>query len=108
MTGHAVLHAMCFDASSLPAEQYAALAGTHPRKATEDNVTRDRAHLRHLGLAGSTGQRRFGAWARSHPMVAIAGSVEYPDAAARGLAPGSDTAQDFGRRIAAALEQVFD
>ncbi|MGH3612270.1 MAG: leucine--tRNA ligase [Pseudonocardia sp.] len=51
MTGHTVLHAMGFDAFGLPAEQYAVQTGTHPRKTTEDNVTRYRAQLRRLGLA---------------------------------------------------------
>lgn len=58
--------------------------------------------------ASSTGHRCFAAWARSHPTVVLAGSVEYPNATVRGrpLSPG--TARDFGRRIVAALEQVFD
>jgi leucyl-tRNA synthetase len=51
MTGYNVLHPMGFDAFGLPAEQYAVETGTHPRKTTEDNVTRYRAQLRRLGLA---------------------------------------------------------
>ncbi len=51
MNGRTVLHAMGFDAFGLPAEQYAVQTGTHPRKTTEDNITRYRAQLRQLGLA---------------------------------------------------------
>lgn len=51
MIGYNVLHPMGFDAFGLPAEQYAVETGTHPRKTTEDNVTRYRAQLRRLGLA---------------------------------------------------------
>ncbi|MCW2717327.1 leucine--tRNA ligase [Pseudonocardia sp.] len=51
MNGRTVLHAMGFDAFGLPAEQYAVQTGTHPRKTTEDNITRYKAQLRQLGLA---------------------------------------------------------
>jgi leucyl-tRNA synthetase len=51
MIGYNVLHPMGFDAFGLPAEQYAVETGTHPRKTTEENVTRYRAQLRRLGLA---------------------------------------------------------
>lgn len=51
MAGRNVLHPMGFDAFGLPAEQYAVETGTHPRKTTEENVTRYRAQLRRLGLA---------------------------------------------------------
>lgn len=58
--------------------------------------------------ASSTGQRCFVAWARSHPMVVLAGSVEYPNAAVRGLPLSTGAAHDFGRQIAVALSQVLD
>jgi leucyl-tRNA synthetase len=51
MTGFNVLHPMGFDAFGLPAEQYAVQTGTHPRKTTEENITRYRGQLRRLGLA---------------------------------------------------------
>jgi leucyl-tRNA synthetase len=51
MTGHNVLHAMGFDAFGLPAEQYAAQTGQHPRTTTERNVGTYRTQLRRLGLA---------------------------------------------------------
>ncbi|HZA03407.1 MAG TPA: leucine--tRNA ligase [Propionibacteriaceae bacterium] len=51
MTGHNVLHAMGFDAFGLPAEQYAAQTGQHPRTTTERNVETYRSQLRRLGLA---------------------------------------------------------
>ncbi len=51
MNGRTVLHPMGFDAFGLPAEQYAVQTGTHPRKTTEDNITRYKAQLRQLGLA---------------------------------------------------------
>jgi leucyl-tRNA synthetase len=51
MTGHNVLHTMGFDAFGLPAEQYAAQTGQHPRTTTEGNVETFRTQLRRLGLA---------------------------------------------------------
>ncbi|MQA26248.1 MAG: leucine--tRNA ligase [Micromonosporaceae bacterium] len=51
MAGFNVLHPMGFDAFGLPAEQYAVHTGQHPRKTTEENITRYRAQLRRLGLA---------------------------------------------------------
>jgi hypothetical protein len=54
------------------------------------------------------GQRCFAAWARSHPAVALATSVEYPNATVRGLPVSPSAARDFGRRIVAALGHVFD
>ena len=50
MTGHNVLHAMGYDAFGLPAEQYAAQTGQHPRITTEHNVETFRAQLHRLGL----------------------------------------------------------
>ncbi|MDQ4092737.1 MAG: leucine--tRNA ligase [Actinomycetota bacterium] len=50
MTGHNVLHTMGFDAFGLPAEQYAAETGTHPRTTTEANIKRYVAQIRRLGL----------------------------------------------------------
>jgi leucyl-tRNA synthetase len=50
MTGRNVLHTMGFDAFGLPAEQYAVTTGQHPRKTTEDNVTRYLAQIRRLGM----------------------------------------------------------
>jgi leucyl-tRNA synthetase len=50
MTGRNVLHTMGFDAFGLPAEQYAAETGTHPRSTTEANVELFLAQIRRLGL----------------------------------------------------------
>ncbi|MFC4854919.1 leucine--tRNA ligase [Actinophytocola glycyrrhizae] len=50
MTGRNVLHTMGFDAFGLPAEQYAVQTGQHPRKTTEENVTRYLKQIRRLGL----------------------------------------------------------
>ncbi len=51
MSGHNVLHTMGFDAFGLPAEQFAAETGQHPRITTEQNVANYRRQLRRLGLA---------------------------------------------------------
>jgi leucyl-tRNA synthetase len=58
MTGRNVLHTMGFDAFGLPAEQYAAETGTHPRTTTEANITRYLAQIRRLGL-GHDERRRI-------------------------------------------------
>ncbi|HVE96370.1 MAG TPA: leucine--tRNA ligase [Pseudonocardiaceae bacterium] len=50
MTGRNVLHTMGFDAFGLPAEQYAAQTGTHPRTTTAANIKRYLAQIRRLGL----------------------------------------------------------
>ena len=50
MTGRNVLHTMGFDAFGLPAEQYAAQTGTHPRITTAANIERYLAQIRRLGL----------------------------------------------------------
>ncbi|MDQ4020559.1 MAG: leucine--tRNA ligase [Actinomycetota bacterium] len=50
MTGRNVLHTMGFDAFGLPAEQYAAQTGTHPRSTTAANIERYLAQIRRLGL----------------------------------------------------------
>ena len=50
MTGRNVLHTMGFDAFGLPAEQYAAETGTHPRTTTQANIERYLAQIRRLGL----------------------------------------------------------
>jgi leucyl-tRNA synthetase len=51
MTGHAVLHAMGYDAFGLPAEQYAINTGQHPAITTQANIDNMRGQLRRLGLA---------------------------------------------------------
>jgi leucyl-tRNA synthetase len=58
MTGHNVLHALGFDSFGLPAEQYAAQTGTHPRTRTEANIVNFRRQLGRLGL-GHDGRRSF-------------------------------------------------
>jgi leucyl-tRNA synthetase len=58
MTGHNVLHALGFDSFGLPAEQYAAQTGTHPRTRTEANVVNFRRQLGRLGL-GHDSRRSF-------------------------------------------------
>ncbi|MDV3266581.1 leucine--tRNA ligase [Mycobacterium avium] len=58
MTGRNVLHALGFDAFGLPAEQYAAQTGTHPRTRTEANVVNFRRQLGRLGL-GHDSRRSF-------------------------------------------------
>jgi leucyl-tRNA synthetase len=58
MTGRNVLHTMGFDAFGLPAEQYAAQTGQHPRKTTEENVKRYLSQIRRLGL-GHDERRRI-------------------------------------------------
>ncbi|MGH3881967.1 MAG: leucine--tRNA ligase [Pseudonocardiaceae bacterium] len=58
MTGRNVLHTMGFDAFGLPAEQYAAQTGTHPRSTTEANIERYLAQIRRLGL-GHDERRRI-------------------------------------------------
>ncbi|MPZ82638.1 MAG: leucine--tRNA ligase [Actinophytocola sp.] len=58
MTGRNVLHTMGFDAFGLPAEQYAAQTGQHPRKTTEDNIQRYLSQIRRLGL-GHDERRRI-------------------------------------------------
>jgi len=50
MTGRNVLHTMGFDAFGLPAEQYAVRTGQHPRKTTEENISRYLTQIRRLGL----------------------------------------------------------
>jgi leucyl-tRNA synthetase len=50
MIGRNVLHTMGFDAFGLPAEQYAAETGTHPRRTTEANIQLFLAQIRRLGL----------------------------------------------------------
>jgi leucyl-tRNA synthetase len=50
MTGHAVLHAMGYDAFGLPAEQYAINTGQHPAITTKINIDAMRGQLRRLGL----------------------------------------------------------
>ncbi|MGH3999139.1 MAG: leucine--tRNA ligase [Pseudonocardiaceae bacterium] len=58
MTGRNVLHTMGFDAFGLPAEQYAAETGAHPRSTTEANIDRYLAQIRWLGL-GHDERRRI-------------------------------------------------
>jgi len=58
MMGRNVLHALGFDAFGLPAEQYAAQTGTHPRTRTEANVVNFRRQLGRLGL-GHDSRRSF-------------------------------------------------
>jgi leucyl-tRNA synthetase len=58
MTGRNVLHALGFDAFGLPAEQYAAQTGTHPRVRTEANIVNFRRQLGRLGL-GHDQRRSF-------------------------------------------------
>ncbi|WP_199428860.1 leucine--tRNA ligase [Qaidamihabitans albus] len=58
MTGRNVLHTMGFDAFGLPAEQYAAQTGTHPRTTTEANIERYLQQIRRLGL-GHDERRRI-------------------------------------------------
>jgi leucyl-tRNA synthetase len=58
MTGHNVLHALGFDSFGLPAEQYAAQTGTHPRTRTEANIVNFRRQLGRLGL-GHDSRRSF-------------------------------------------------
>jgi len=50
MCGANVLHTMGFDAFGLPAEQYAAQTGEHPRKVTEANIARYLNQIRRLGF----------------------------------------------------------
>jgi len=54
MTGHNVLHALGFDAFGLPAEQYAAQTGTHPRIRTEANIINFRRQLGRIGFGHDT------------------------------------------------------
>jgi leucyl-tRNA synthetase len=54
MTGHNVLHALGFDAFGLPAEQYAAQTGTHPRIRTEANIVNFQRQLGRLGFGHDT------------------------------------------------------
>jgi leucyl-tRNA synthetase len=58
MKGRNVLHALGFDAFGLPAEQYAAQTGTHPRTRTEANIVNFRRQLGRLGL-GHDPRRSF-------------------------------------------------
>ncbi|TDV50799.1 leucine--tRNA ligase [Actinophytocola oryzae] len=58
MTGRNVLHTMGFDAFGLPAEQYAVRTGQHPRKTTEENISRYLTQIRRLGL-GHDERRRI-------------------------------------------------
>ncbi len=50
MLGRNVLHCLGYDAFGLPAEQYAAQTGQHPRKTTEENIAIMARQLRRLGL----------------------------------------------------------
>jgi leucyl-tRNA synthetase len=54
MAGYNVLHALGFDAFGLPAEQYAAQTGTHPRTRTEANIVNFRRQLGRLGFGHDT------------------------------------------------------
>jgi len=54
------------------------------------------------------GARCFAAWARNHPTVRLATSVEYPNAVVRGMPVSRGTAVRFGRRLADALGRVLD
>ncbi len=54
MAGRNVLHAFGFDAFGLPAEQYAAQTGTHPRIRTEANIVNFRRQLGRLGFGHDT------------------------------------------------------
>ncbi|HEX3825920.1 MAG TPA: class I tRNA ligase family protein, partial [Sporichthyaceae bacterium] len=58
MIGRNVLHALGFDAFGLPAEQYAAQTGTHPRTRTEANIVNFRRQLGRLGF-GHDNRRSF-------------------------------------------------
>ncbi|WP_020496763.1 leucine--tRNA ligase [Sciscionella marina] len=58
MTGRNVLHTMGFDAFGLPAEQYAAQTGQHPRTTTENNIATYLRQIRRLGL-GHDERRRI-------------------------------------------------
>jgi leucyl-tRNA synthetase len=58
MAGRNVLHTMGFDAFGLPAEQYAVRTGQHPRKTTEENISRYLHQIRRLGL-GHDERRRI-------------------------------------------------
>jgi leucyl-tRNA synthetase len=58
MNGRNVLHTMGFDAFGLPAEQYAVRTGQHPRKTTEENISRYLYQIRRLGL-GHDERRRI-------------------------------------------------
>src|SRR6266496_3616102 len=58
MIGRNVLHTMGFDAFGLPAEQYAAQTGQHPRKTTEENIQTYLRQIRRLGL-GHDERRRI-------------------------------------------------
>jgi leucyl-tRNA synthetase len=48
--GFNVLHPMGWDAFGLPAEQYAAKTGKHPRKTTEENIETFRRQINAIGL----------------------------------------------------------
>jgi leucyl-tRNA synthetase len=50
MLGKNVLHCLGYDAFGLPAEQYAAQTGQHPRTTTEQNIAIMERQLRRLGL----------------------------------------------------------
>ncbi|MCV7316596.1 leucine--tRNA ligase [Mycolicibacillus parakoreensis] len=54
MTGRNVLHTLGFDAFGLPAEQYAAQTGTHPRVRTESNIVNFRRQVGRLGFGHDT------------------------------------------------------
>ncbi len=58
MLGRNVLHTMGFDSFGLPAEQYAAQTGTHPRTTTEQNIEFFLGQIRRLGL-GHDERRRI-------------------------------------------------
>ncbi len=51
MRGFNVLHPIGWDAFGLPAEQYALKTGTHPKRTTEQNISRFREQLKSLGLS---------------------------------------------------------
>jgi len=57
MTGHDVLYTMGFDAFGLPAEQYAARTGTHPRVSTEANIEVYLRQFRRIGLGHDESRR---------------------------------------------------
>jgi leucyl-tRNA synthetase len=59
MSGRTLLYTMGFDEFGLPAEQYAAETGQHPRITTERNVANYRRQLGRLGI-GHDPRRRIG------------------------------------------------
>ena len=51
LKGFNVLHPQGYDSFGLPAEQYAIQTGRHPKKTTEENISRYREQLDRLGLS---------------------------------------------------------